>query len=56
MGGYGGDKRPKFDIDYHNIDGKMSLHKHLYKDGVRQREHLPLTPEEYAFYSKFLSR
>ena len=30
---YGGDKRPKFDIDYHNIDSKMFLHKHLYKDG-----------------------
>ena len=53
---YGDDKKPKFDIDYHIKDGKMSLHKHIYINGVRQDEHIPLTPAEYAEYSKFLNR
>ena len=53
---FGEDKKPKFDIDYHMKDGEMSLHKHVYINGVRQKEHIPLTAEEYAQYSKFLNR
>lgn len=53
---FGEDKIPKFDIDYHMKDGEMSLYKHIYIDGVRQKEHIMLTPFEYDEYSKFLKR
>ena len=35
------------DIDYHMKDDKKSLHKHIYIDGVRQKEHIDLTSTEY---------
>ena len=53
---FGKDNKPKMDIDYHMKDGEMSLHKHLYKDGVRQKEHIDLTASEYDHYKKFLEK
>ena len=53
---FGDDNKPKMDIDYHNKDGKMSLHKHIYIDGVRQKEHIDLTAEELNNYKKFLEK
>jgi len=51
---FGDDNKPKMDIDYHMKDGKMSLHKHIYIDGVRQKEHIDLTSTEYDNYKKFI--
>ena len=53
---YGEDGKPIMDIDYHMKDGKMSLHKHIYVDGVRQKEHIELTDEEYNKYKKFVEK
>ncbi len=53
---FGEDNKPKVDIDYHMKDGEMSLHKHIYIDGVRQKEHIDLTPTEYDKYKKFLEK
>ena len=53
---FGEDNKPKVDIDYHNKDGKMSLHKHVYVDCVRQREHIYLTRDEQQNYSKFVEK
>ena len=53
---FGEDNKPKMDIDYHIKNGKMSLHKHIYIDGVRQKEHIDLTPTEYDTYKKFIER
>lgn len=53
---FGEDNNPKMDIDYHMKDGEMSLHKHIYKDGVRQKEHIDLTASEYDDYKKFLEK
>ncbi len=53
---FGDDNKPKMDIDYHNKNGKMSLHKHIYIDGVRQKEHIDLTVEEFNNYKKFLEK
>lgn len=53
---FGADNRPKMDIDYHMKDGTMSLHKHIYVDGVRQKEHIELNNKEYNDYKKFLEK
>ena len=53
---FGDDNKPKMDIDYHMKDGTMSLHKHIYIDGVRQKEHIDLTPEELNNYKKFIEK
>ena len=53
---FGDDNKPKMDIDYHIRDGKMSLHKHIYIDGVRQKEHIDLTSTEYDNYKKFIEK
>lgn len=53
---FGADKKPKMDIDYHMKDGAMSLHKHIYIDGVRQKEHIDLNDKEYNNYKKFLEK
>ena len=53
---YGEDGKPTMDVDYHMKDGKMSLHKHIYIDGVRQKEHIELTSEEYNEYKKFVEK
>ena len=53
---FGDDNKPKMDIDYHIRDGKMSLHKHIYIDGVRQKEHIDLTATEYDNYKKFIEK
>lgn len=44
---------PKMDIDYHMIDGKLSLHKHIYIDGKRGKDHIPLTKEELTQYKPY---
>ncbi len=53
---FGEDNKPVMDIDYHMKDGKMSLHKHIYIDGIRQKEHIDLTPAEYDNYKKFIEK
>mgnify|MGYP007069921659 CR=1 FL=1 len=53
---FGDNMQPVLDIDYHMKDGKMSLHKHNYINGIRQHEHISLTDDEYNEYSKFLTR
>ena len=53
---YGEDGKPTIDIDYHMKDGEMSLHKHIYIDGVRQKEHIALTSAEYNEYKKFVEK
>lgn len=53
---FGDDNKPKMDIDYHMKDGELSLHKHIYIDGVRQKEHIELTTEEYNEYKKFVEK
>lgn len=53
---FGEDNKPKADIDYHIKDGKMSLHKHIYIDGIRQKEHIDLTSTEYDNYKKFIEK
>lgn len=42
------------DIDYHIINGKLSLHKHLYINGKRDKNHIPLTPAEIKKYKPYL--
>ena len=51
---YGEDNNPVKDIDYHPVNGKQFLHKHEYINGVRQKEHTPLTKSEHDEYDKFL--
>lgn len=51
---FNNDRSPKFDIDYHLLDGKMSLHKHIFIDGKRQKEHVPLSEHEMKKYHKIL--
>lgn len=51
---YNNDRSPSFDIDYHMVDGKMSLHKHLFANGARQKAHLPLTTSERQKYETIL--
>ena len=53
---FGDNMQPVMDIDYHPVDGKPFLHKHNYINGARQKEHIPLTDDEYKEYSKFLTR
>lgn len=53
---YDDDRKPKYDIDYHMVNGKMTLHKHIYTKGIRGAEHIHLTAEEYIRYIKFLKR
>ena len=53
---FGKDNKPDMDIDYHMKDGEMSLHKHIYIDGVRQKEHIELTTEEFNKYKKFIEK
>lgn len=53
---FGPDRVPQYDIDYHLYHGKMWLHKHNYINGERTKEHLPLSSQEYAKYSRFLKK
>ena len=53
---FGSDNKPTMDIDYHMKDGEMSLHKHIYINGVRQKEHIDLTTEEFDKYKKFVEK
>ena len=53
---FGKDNQPLEDIDYHRVNGTMSLHKHTYARGVRQKDHINLTDEENRKYSKFLEK
>lgn len=53
---YDSERKPKYDIDYHMLNGKMSLHKHIYINDARGTEHIPLTTEEYKYYVKFMKR
>ena len=53
---YGENGKPTMDIDYHLKDGEMSLHKHIYIDGIRQKEHIELTTEEFNKYKKFIEK
>ena len=50
------ERKPVYDIDYHIVNGKLILHKHIYKNGIRGAEHIPLTQEEHKKYDKFLKR
>lgn len=52
---FGKNRLAEMDIDYHKIDGKMQLHKHLYNaKGERQKEHLLLSKEELKKYRPYL--
>lgn len=53
---FGNDNKPTMDIDYNMKDGEMSLHKHIYIDGVRQKEHIDLTDTEFNKYKKFVEK
>lgn len=44
---------PHLDIDYHKLNGVYKLHKHNYTNGIRGKEHIPLTNEEFATYKKY---
>lgn len=51
---FGKNRFPIMDIDYHIINGKLSLHKHLYINGKRDKNHIPLTPAEIKKYKPYL--
>lgn len=52
---FGKNRVPEIDIDYHIINPKEKrkvFHKHVYEKGIRGKEHIPLTKEEYEKYRR----
>jgi len=52
---YGKNRLPVSDIDIHDVNGKISLHKNLYdKNGKRIKGHFDLTSADKRKYAKII--